>query len=200
MKEIVEYARQRHITVIPEIEMPAHSEEVLAALPQLACGGDLKPGGEFCPGKELTYEFLTNVLKEVMELFPSEYIHIGGDEASTNHWKQCPDCQALMKAEGMKEEGELQEYLVSRIEKFLKENGRKMIGWDEILTGELDETSAVTVWRGEDKGAESVKEDCVPSCHREHIAILTATRMHRVRSRKPSEDTSHWKRFIHTNR
>lgn len=157
VKEIVEYARQRHITVIPEIEMPAHSEEVLAALPQLACGGDLKPGGEFCPGKELTYEFLTNVLKEVMELFPSEYIHIGGDEASTNHWKQCPDCQALMKAEGMKEEGELQEYLVSRIEKFLKENGRKMIGWDEILTGELDETSAVTVWRGEDKGAESVK-------------------------------------------
>ena len=136
VKEIVEYARQRHITVIPEIEMPAHSEEVLAALPQLACGGDLKPGGEFCPGKELTYEFLTNVLKEVMELFPSEYIHIGGDEASTNHWKQCPDCQALMKAEGMKEEGELQEYLVSRIEKFLKENGRKMIGWDEILTGE----------------------------------------------------------------
>lgn len=135
VKEIVEYARQRHITVIPEIEMPAHSEEVLAALPQLACGGDLKPGGEFCPGKELTYEFLTNVLKEVMELFPSEYIHIGGDEASTNHWKQCPDCQALMKAEGMKEEGELQEYLVSRIEKFLKENGRKMIGWDEILTG-----------------------------------------------------------------
>ena len=79
-----------------------------------------------------------------MELFPSEYIHIGGDEASTNHWKQCPDCQALMKAEGMKEEGDLQEYLVSRIEKFLKENGRKMIGWDEILTGELDETSAVT--------------------------------------------------------
>lgn len=157
VKEIVEYARQRHITVIPEIEMPAHSEEVLAALPQLACGGDLKPGGEFCPGKELTYEFLTNVLKEVMELFPSEYIHIGGDEASTNHWKQCPDCQALMKVEGMKEEGELQEYLVSRIEKFLKENGRKMIGWDEILTGELDETSAVTVWRGEDKGAESVK-------------------------------------------
>ena len=137
VKEIVEYARQRHITVIPEIEMPAHSEEVLAALPQLACGGGLKPGGEFCPGKELTYEFLTNVLKEVMELFPSEYIHIGGDEASTNHWKQCPDCQALMKAEGMKEEGELQEYLVSRIEKFLKENGRKMIGWDEILTGEL---------------------------------------------------------------
>ena len=133
VKEIVEYARQRHITVIPEIEMPAHSEEVLAALPQLACGGDLKPGGEFCPGKELTYEFLTNVLKEVMELFPSEYIHIGGDEASTNHWKQCPDCQALMKAEGMKEEGELQEYLVSRIEKFLKENGRKMICGDQAL-------------------------------------------------------------------
>lgn len=157
VKEIVEYARQLHITVIPEIEMPAHSEEVLAALPQLACGGDLKPGGEFCPGKELTYTFLTDVLKEVMALFPSEYIHIGGDEASTNHWKQCPDCQARMKEEGMKEEGELQEYLVSRIEKFLRENGRKMIGWDEILTGELDETSAVTVWRGEDKGAESVK-------------------------------------------
>lgn len=157
VKEIVEYARQRHITVIPEIEMPAHSEEVLAALPQLACGGDLKSGGEFCPGKELTYTFLTDVLKEVMALFPSEYIHIGGDEANTNHWKQCPDCQARMKKEGMKEEGELQEYLVSRIEKFLKENGRKMIGWDEILTGDLDETSAVTVWRGEDKGVESVK-------------------------------------------
>lgn len=157
VKEIVEYARQRHITVIPEIEMPSHSEEVLVALPQLACGGSLKPGSEFCPGKELTYTFLTDVLKEVMALFPSEYIHIGGDEASTNHWKQCPDCQARMKAEGMKEEGELQEYLISRIEKFLRKNGRKMIGWDEILTGELDETSAVTVWRGEDKGAESVK-------------------------------------------
>ena len=200
VKEIVEYARQRHITVIPEIEMPAHSEEVLAALPQLACGGDLKPGGEFCPGKELTYEFLTNVLKEVMELFPSEYIHIGGDEASTNHWKQCPDCQALMKAEGMKEEGELQEYLVSRIEKFLKENGRKMIGWDEILTGELDETSAVTVWRGEDKGAESVKRGLrtilSPGAYCYFDSYQDAPRT----QRKPSEDTSRWKRFIHTNR
>lgn len=196
VKEIVEYARQLHITVIPEIEMPAHSEEVLAALPQLACGGDLKPGGEFCPGKELTYTFLTDVLKEVMALFPSEYIHIGGDEASTNHWKQCPDCQARMKEEGMKEEGELQEYLVSRIEKFLRENGRKMIGWDEILTGELDETSAVTVWRGEDKGAESVKRGLRTILSPGAYCYLTVIRMRRAHSLKPLEGIFRWKRYI----
>ncbi len=157
IREVVEYARCRHITIIPEIEMPSHSEEVLAVYPQLACGGNWQSQGEFCPGKEETYTFLTNVLTEIMELFPSEYIHIGGDESSTVHWKNCPDCQDLLKRERLKDEGELQGYLVHRIEAFLKAHGRKMIGWDEILSGELSEGTGVTVWRDEEMGAEAVR-------------------------------------------
>lgn len=97
VRQVIEYARQRHIEVIPEIEMPAHSEEVLYALPQLACGGGHKPGSELCVGKEQTFTFLTGVLSEVMDLFPSAYIHIGGDEADVSHWAKCPDCLACMK-------------------------------------------------------------------------------------------------------
>lgn len=157
IREVVEYARQRHITIIPEIEMPAHSEEVLAAYPQLACEG-LPAGGELCPGREEIFTFLTNVLTEVMELFPSEYIHIGGDEASTAHWKQCPLCQKRMHVEGLKSESELQVYLISRIEKFLQAHNRKLIGWDEILSGDLSKDAAVTVWRSEEKGIEAVRK------------------------------------------
>ncbi|RRD88689.1 beta-N-acetylhexosaminidase [Bacteroides heparinolyticus] len=157
IREVVEYACRRHITVIPEIEMPSHSEEVLAAYPRLACGGNGRLGSELCPGKEETYTFLTNVLTEVMELFPSEYIHIGGDEASTAHWKKCPDCQERIRKEGLKDESELQGYLIGRIETFLKAHGRKMIGWDEILSGELSEETGVTVWRNEAKGVEAVR-------------------------------------------
>lgn len=156
IREVVEYARRRHITIIPEIEMPAHSEEVLAAYPQLACEG-LPAGGELCPGREETFTFLTDVLTEVMELFPSEYIHIGGDEASTAHWKQCPLCQKRLHTEGLKNESELQVYLISRIEKFLRAHNRKLIGWDEILSGDLSKDAAVTVWRSEEKGIEAVR-------------------------------------------
>lgn len=157
IREVVEYARQRHITIIPEIEMPGHSEEVLVAYPQLACEG-LLAGGELCPGREETFTFLTDVLTEVMELFPSEYIHIGGDEASTAHWKQCPLCQKRMHAEGLKDESELQVYLISRIEKFLQAHDRKLIGWDEVLSGDLSKDAAVTVWRSEEKGIEAVRK------------------------------------------
>lgn len=156
IREVVEYARERHITIIPEIEMPGHSEEVLVAYPQLACEG-LPAGGEFCPGREETFTFLTSVLTEVMELFPSEYIHIGGDEASTAHWKRCTLCQKRMHAEGLKDESELQAYLISRIEKFLQAHNRKLIGWDEILSGDLSKDAAVTVWRSEEKSIEAVR-------------------------------------------
>lgn len=157
IREVVEYARQRHITIIPEIEMPAHSDEVFTAYPELLCRAGLPAGGELCPGKEDTYVFLTKVLEEVMELFPSEYIHIGGDEASTRHWEKCVDCQRKMRQEGMKEVKELQPYLITRIEKFLQEHDRKMLGWDEILSGELSKESAVMVWRGVDKGVEALR-------------------------------------------
>lgn len=156
IKEVVEYARRRHITIIPEIEMPGHSEEVLAAYPRLACEGT-PPGGELCPGREETFTFLTRVLTEVMELFPSEYIHIGGDEASTAHWEKCPLCLKRMKDEGMKDAGELQAYLIARIEKFLHAHNRKLIGWDEILNDDLSEDAAVTVWRSEEKGVEAAR-------------------------------------------
>lgn len=159
IREVVEYARRRHITIIPEIEMPSHSEEVLAAYPRLACGGNGQAGSELCPGKEETYTFLTNVLTEVMSLFPSEYIHIGGDEASTAHWKKCPDCQERIKKEGLKDEGELQGYLIGRIETFLTAHGRKMMGWDEILSGKLSEGTGITVWRSEAKGVEAVRRE-----------------------------------------
>ena len=115
-REIVEYAKKHYITVIPEIEMPSHSEEVLTAYPELSCTHVPYKQADFCVGNEKTFEFLENVLLEVMEIFPSEYIHVGGDEASKQSWKTCPLCQARMKKEGMKEIDELQSYLIKRME------------------------------------------------------------------------------------
>lgn len=158
MREIVEYARCHYITVIPEIEMPSHSEEVLAAYPELSCSGKPYTNADFCIGKEETFTFLQNVLDEVMAVFPSEYIHIGGDEAGKQAWKVCPACQKRMAEEHLSNVDELQCYLVSRIGTYLNKHGRKLLGWDEILQGKfVPGSSMVMSWRGEQGGLEAVK-------------------------------------------
>ena len=165
IREILEYARQHYITVIPEIEMPSHSEEVLAAYPQLSCSGDPYKNSDFCVGNEETFTFLENVLTEVMELFPSEYIHIGGDEAGKSAWKTCPKCQKRMKDEHLANVDELQSYLIHRIEKFLNNHGRHLLGWDEILQGGIAPNATVMSWRGEEGGIAAVTSG--------HRAIMT---------------------------
>lgn len=156
IKEVVAYAAERYITVIPEIEMPGHSEEVLAVYPELSCSGKPYVNSDFCIGNEQTFAFLEDVLTEVMALFPSKYIHIGGDEAGKGGWKTCPKCKARMKAEGLKDVDELQSYMIHRIEKFLNDNGRDLLGWDEILEGGLAPNATVMSWRGEEGGLAAV--------------------------------------------
>ena len=165
IREILEYARQHYITVIPEIEMPSHSEEVLAAYPQLSCSGEPYKNSDFCVGNEETFTFLENVLTEVMELFPSEYIHIGGDEAGKSAWKSCPKCQKRMTDEHLANVDELQSYLIHRIEKFLNNHGRHLLGWDEILQGGIAPNATVMSWRGEEGGIAAVTSG--------HRAIMT---------------------------
>lgn len=148
LRDLIGYARERGITVIPEFEMPGHSSEVLAAYPEFGCRDEEgRPSSDLCPGNEGTYSFLENVLLEVMDIFPSEYIHIGGDEASKRSWKTCPMC--LRKAEelGLENVDDLQAYLITRVGKFLDEHGRKLIGWDEIIYDDLPGNTNVTVWR-----------------------------------------------------
>lgn len=157
IREVVAYAADRHITIIPEIEMPGHSEEVLATYPELSCSGKPYVNADFCIGTEKTFEFLENVLLEVIDLFPSEYIHIGGDEASKSSWKTCPRCQRRMANEHLNSVDELQSYMIHRIEKFLNDHGRKIIGWDEIIEGGLSPTATVMSWRGEEGGIKAVK-------------------------------------------
>ena len=157
IREVVAYAAERHITIIPEIEMPGHSEEVLATYPELSCSGKPYVNADFCIGTEKTFEFLENVLLEVIDLFPSEYIHIGGDEASKSSWKTCPRCQKRMADEHLNSVDELQSYMIHRIEKFLNDHGRKIIGWDEIIEGGLSPTATVLSWRGEEGGIKAVK-------------------------------------------
>ena len=157
IREVVAYAAERHITIIPEIEMPGHSEEVLATYPELSCSGKPYVNADFCIGTEKTFEFLENVLLEVIDLFPSEYIHIGGDEASKSSWKTCPRCQKRMADEHLNSVDELQSYMIHRIEKFLNDHGRKIIGWDEIIEGGLSPTATVMSWRGEEGGIKAVK-------------------------------------------
>ena len=172
VKEIVQYAKERHITVVPEIEMPGHAKAALAAYPHLACTDgpfEVATGwgvfeDVFCP-KEETFTFLEDVLTEVMALFPSTYIHIGGDECPKTRWKNCEYCQALIKKEGLKDEHELQSYFIKRIEKFLNKNGRKLIGWDEILEGGLAPNAAVMSWQGETGGIEAAKKG--------HFVVMT---------------------------
>lgn len=156
IREIVAYAKSRHVTIVPEIEMPGHSVAALAAYPELSCtGGPFEVSTRwgvhqdvYCAGNDQVFEFLEDVLSEVIELFPSEFIHIGGDECPKQRWKACPKCQARIKAEGLKDEHELQSYFIRRIEKFLNSKGRRLVGWDEILEGGLAPNATVQSWRG----------------------------------------------------
>ena len=156
--ELVRYAAERHIELIPEIEMPSHSEEVLAAYPELGCTGEAYKDSDFCVGKEEVFTFLETVLDEVIAMFPSQYIHIGGDEAGKQHWKTCPHCQQRMKAEGLADVDELQSYMIKRISEFVASRGRRIIGWDEILQGGLASGATVMSWRGTEGGIEAMKQ------------------------------------------
>ena len=166
IKEVVAYAKERQVTIVPEIEMPGHSLAALAAYPELGCGpGPYEVGTKwgvyddiYCPS-ELTFEFLENVLTEVMELFPGKYIHVGGDEAPKTVWKKSKVAQNVIRREGLKDEYELQSYFIQRIEKFLNANGRQLIGWDEILEGGLAPGAAVMSWRGEAGGIEAAEAE-----------------------------------------
>ncbi len=166
IKDIVAYAAARQITIIPEIEMPGHAVAALTAYPWLGCRGEgyevwTKWGiseDVFCIGRESTFDFLEDVLDEVCDLFPGEYIHIGGDEAPAVRRKDCPDCQARMKAEGIADETRLQGYLLKRIEKYLNDKGRHIIGWDEILDAGVTPTATVMSWRGPEGGIRAAKQ------------------------------------------
>ncbi|MBI3713897.1 MAG: family 20 glycosylhydrolase [Burkholderiales bacterium] len=165
IKEVIAYAAQRHIMVVPEIELPGHSQAALAAYPELAC----TPGpfevattwGVFediyCPS-EATFQFLENVLTEVMDLFPAPYVHIGGDEAPKTRWKASAVAQEVMRREGLKNEEELQSYFIRRVEKMINSKGKRLIGWDEILEGGLAPDATVMSWRGEEGGIAAAKQ------------------------------------------
>ena len=154
VREIVAYAAARHMTVVPEIEMPGHSGETVHAVPGVGCKDTSE---DLCPGKEATFRLLEDVLTEVMDLFPSEFIHIGGDEAAKRDWHDCPDCRRRMEEENLHSVEELQSYLVRRIEVFLNAHGRRLIGWDEILEGGLSPNATVMSWRGTDGGREAIR-------------------------------------------
>jgi hexosaminidase len=165
IKDVVAYATARHITILPEIEMPGHSLAAIAAYPWLSCTGQkqevAKGWGVFedvyCT-KDSTFQFLEDVLTEVIALFPGKYIHIGGDECPKTRWKTCPNCQNLIKKEKLKDEHELQSYFITRIEKFLNSKGKQIIGWDEILEGGLAPNAAVMSWRGTEGGIAAAKQ------------------------------------------
>lgn len=175
LKEIVAYATERHITVIPEIEMPGHAQAALAAYPQFSCtGGPVEVVNDwgvfkeiYCAGNDSTFIFIEDVLTEVMEIFPSKYIHIGGDEAPKFRWEHCAKCQTRMKVEGLEDEHELQAYFIQRIEKFLNKNNRQLIGWDEILEGGLSENATVQSWRSIEGGKIAAESG--------HFAIMSPT-------------------------
>ncbi len=176
VKEIVAYASAQFITVLPEIEMPAHSVEALAAYPEYSCTGGpftVLPGGYwpnaniFCAGNDSTFVFLDNILDEVAALFPCQYIHIGGDEADKANWKKCPKCQARIRNEGLKDEEELQSYFIKRIENHLNSIGKRLIGWDEILQGGLAPNATVMSWRGVKGGIEAAEQG--------HDVVMTPT-------------------------
>ena len=167
LKEIVAYATIRNVEIVPEIEMPAHVMSAIASYPELSCFGTpigVPSGGVwpitdiYCAGKESSFEFLENVLLEVMEIFPSKYIHIGGDEATKTNWEKCPDCKKRIKKEGLKDVEELQSYFVKRMEKFINSHGKKLIGWDEILEGGLAPEATVMSWRGVKGGLEAAAQ------------------------------------------
>jgi hexosaminidase len=167
VKDIVKYASDRFVTIIPEIEMPGHALAALSAYPELGCtGGPYEAATTwgvfddvFCAGKEEPFTFLQGVLDEVMELFPSKYIHIGGDECPKKRWETCPHCQKRIKDEKLKDEHQLQSYFIQRVEKYLNSKGRQIIGWDEILEGGLAPNATVMSWRGEEGGIEAARQN-----------------------------------------
>jgi len=174
VKDVVQYAKARFVTVIPEIEMPGHAQAAIAAYPQLGCTDEpvevAKKWGVFeeiyCPNQK-TFAFLEDVLDEVLELFPSKYIHIGGDEAPKTRWKNCVHCQDLIKKEGLKDEHHLQSYFITKMEKYLNSKGRQIIGWDEILEGGLAPNATVMSWRGTSGAVEAAKSG--------HNVVMTPT-------------------------
>ncbi len=208
VKEIVAYASARYITVIPEIEMPGHVSAAIAAYPELSCfpdeptfqyypkeckwAGDTKGkqvqqtfgvfDDVYCAGKENTFTFLQNVIDEVLSLFPSRYIHIGGDECPKENWKRCPLCQKRMKENGLKDEHEVQSYFIQRMEKYINGEGRSIIGWDEILEGGLAPNATVMSWRGEEGGIEAAKQN--------HDVVMTpGSPLYLNQSQSPNEDS-----------
>jgi hexosaminidase len=166
IRDVVAYAAKLNIEVVPEIEMPAHVSCVFAAYPEFSCSGKKEPvppgsvwpvTNIYCAGNDGTFNFLEDVLTEVIDLFPYKYVHIGGDEATKTNWEKCPKCQSRIKKEGLKDENELQSYFITRIEKFLNSKGRDMVGWDEILEGGLAPEATVMSWRGFEGGIEASK-------------------------------------------
>lgn len=178
IKEIIQYAAERHISVIPEIEMPGHAQAALAAYPDLGCtGGPYKTAtfwgvfdDVFCAGRDSTFTFLQDVLDEVLTLFPSQYIHIGGDECPKTRWKACLHCQKRIKEEKLSNEEELQSYFVGRIAKYVQSKGRRVIGWDEILEGGLAKGATVMSWRGTGGAVEAARmnQDAIMSTEDEY--------------------------------
>jgi hexosaminidase len=166
IREVVEYARQRHITIVPEIEMPGHALAALSGYPQYSCCmNPLEPATTwgvfedvFCAGNDSVFEFVENILTEVCDLFPGNYVHIGGDECPKERWMMCEKCQRKKVSENLKDEHELQSYFISRIGKFLNSKGKYFIGWDEILEGGLAPDAAVMSWRGTEGGIEAARQ------------------------------------------
>ena len=190
VKEIVDYATKRYVTVIPEIEMPGHAVAALTAYPELGCTGGPYAVKQtwgvfpevFCAGKETTFQFLQGVLDEVVELFPSKYVHIGGDECPKDSWKKCPDCQKRIKDNKLKDEHELQSYFIQRMEKYLNGKGKTIIGWDEILEGGLAPNAVVMSWRGEKGGIEAARQN--------HDVIMTpGSHVYLDHQQKKNEDS-----------
>ncbi|HEY8388041.1 MAG TPA: family 20 glycosylhydrolase [Parasegetibacter sp.] len=175
IRDIVKYAADRQITIVPEIEMPGHALAALAAYPELGCtGGPYATGMTwgvfdevFCAGNENTFRLLEDVIDEVAALFPGKYIHIGGDECPKTRWKTCPKCQKRIKDHNLKDEHELQSYFIQRMEKYVNSKGKIIIGWDEILEGGLAPNATVMSWRGEEGGIEAAKQ--------RHDVIMTPT-------------------------
>jgi hexosaminidase len=191
IKEVVAYAAKRYITIIPEIEMPGHGSAAIAAYPWLSCFPNektkipdnlLSEAGKkaegklvyeqwgvaedvFCAGKDSVFQFLQDVIDEVVQLFPSKYIHVGGDECPKTNWQRCPLCQKRIRDLGLKDEHELQSYFVQRMEKYINSKGKILIGWDEILEGGLAPNAVVMSWRGEAGGIEAAKQ--------KHTVIMT---------------------------
>ncbi len=180
IREVVRYAARRHITIVPEIEMPGHSSAALAAYPQYSCTGgpfstDHDGGvfpGVYCAGNDETFEFLDNVLSEVFDLFPGKYVHVGGDEVPTTTWKECPKCQARKKAENLTSDRQLESYFIQRIEKYINAHGKTLIGWSEIREGGLAQNAVVMDWIGGAVEAASAGHDVVMTpqkyCYLDH--------------------------------